>query len=415
LKPTLDPYGHEERYDAAKRNLESASNIKPADKQAILSFTRELLLNNITKARATKYLYHLTVLARNKKPTFNDCTRKEIEKLVDWLNSQPYSDYTRSDYLIVLKRFLQFLRGCDPNEHEYPGEVKWIRVRRKRKRILPETLLTREDLKRLLDATENTRDRALVLTHYESGCRIGEILSLRIQNVQFDQQGAVLIVNGKTGTRRVRIVSAKTALAEWLSIHPKRNDPANYVWIGIGTVGRYKPLSYESVRRIYRNLTKRAGLSKRVYTHLFRHTRATELAKSLTEAEMKEYLGWVQDSRMASNYVHLSGRDIDAAILRASGKSPQEQSDSRILKSENCRDCGREVSLGYIHCPYCGSQQRPNTKTDTPLANNLIAKVVKALISDEETQSLIRRKIQQISSCRKLPRDEAASQAREQT
>jgi len=30
------------------------------DKQAILSFTRELLLNNITKARATKYLYHLT-------------------------------------------------------------------------------------------------------------------------------------------------------------------------------------------------------------------------------------------------------------------------------------------------------------------------------------------------------------------
>jgi len=274
LKLPPDPYGHEQRYDAAKRNLEAASNIKSADKQAILSFTRELLLNNITKARATEYLYHLTVLARNKKPTFNDCTRKDIEKLVDWLNTQHYSDYTRSDYLVVLKRFFQCLRGCDPNEHEYPGEVKWIRVRRKRKRILPETLLTREDIKRLLDATENTRDRALVLTHYESGCRIGEILSLRIQNIQFDQQGAVLIVNGKTGTRRVRIVSARTALAEWLSIHPKRNDPANYAWIGIGTVGRYKPLNYESVRRIYRNLTKRARLAKRVYTHLFRHTRA---------------------------------------------------------------------------------------------------------------------------------------------
>jgi hypothetical protein len=106
LKPTLDPCGHQKRYDAARNNLEAVSAIQPADKNAILSFVRELLLNNISKARATKYLFHLTVLARNKKPTFNDCTRQDIEDLVDWLNSQPYTD-------IFGKHGLEWLRKLD--------------------------------------------------------------------------------------------------------------------------------------------------------------------------------------------------------------------------------------------------------------------------------------------------------------
>ena len=102
------------------------------------------------------------------------------------------------------------MRGIDPSDHDYPREVKWVRVRRKRKRILPETLLTREDIERLIRATENPRDRALILTHYESVCRIGEILSLKIENVSFDRDGTVLMVSGKTGSRRVRIVVART-------------------------------------------------------------------------------------------------------------------------------------------------------------------------------------------------------------
>jgi hypothetical protein len=39
--------------------------------------------------------------------------------------------------------------------------------------VLPEALLTGEELKKLAEATENPRDRALILTHYESGCRLG--------------------------------------------------------------------------------------------------------------------------------------------------------------------------------------------------------------------------------------------------
>lgn len=63
--------------------------------------------------------------------------------------------------------------------------------------------------------------------------------------MRFDQHGAVLIVNGKTGPRRVRVIAAAPALASWLNIHPLRGDPNAPLWVGIGTIGRYKPLDYD--------------------------------------------------------------------------------------------------------------------------------------------------------------------------
>jgi integrase len=58
------------------------------------------------------------------------------------------------------------------------------------------------ELEALVEATENPRDRALLLCHYESGCRIGELLTLKIESIRFDKYGALLIVNGKTGAKK---------------------------------------------------------------------------------------------------------------------------------------------------------------------------------------------------------------------
>jgi len=108
LKPELDIYRCEKRYENAKRNLEASTAIDLADKTAILGFVRQLQLNGLDKARATKYLIHLTVLARNKPIRFDQCTRKEIEELVDWINTQPYTNHTKHDYLVILKKFFQW-------------------------------------------------------------------------------------------------------------------------------------------------------------------------------------------------------------------------------------------------------------------------------------------------------------------
>ena len=118
MKPQFDIYRSARRYDNAKRNLEASTTIDSADKTAILGFVRQLQLNGVGIARATKYLVHLTVLARNKRTPFQQSTKKDVEDLVDWLNTQPYTNHTRHDYLVILKKFFQWLKGSSVDDHE---------------------------------------------------------------------------------------------------------------------------------------------------------------------------------------------------------------------------------------------------------------------------------------------------------
>jgi integrase len=126
-------------------------------------------------------------------------------------------------------------------------------------KVVPEALISPEELSKLVEAAENQRDRAFVLTHYDGGFRIGETLSMRIMNVDFDKYSAVVRVDGKTGPRRVRLTIATPALASWLSVHPFRNEPEAPLWIGVGTVGKNKPLSYCGARALFRRLAKKTG------------------------------------------------------------------------------------------------------------------------------------------------------------
>jgi integrase/recombinase XerD len=100
---------------------------------------------------------------------------------------------------------------------------------------------------------------------------------------------------------------------------------------------------------------KKAGLHKRIYPHLLRHSRATELANFLTEAQMKELLGWVQGSDRASTYVHLCGRDVDGALLAANGITPDREDKKPLaLSLAKCPRCGKGSGSNAQFCPVCG-------------------------------------------------------------
>ncbi len=103
---------------------------------------------------------------------------------------------------------------------------------------------------------------------------------------------AVLLVEGKTGGRRVRVIFSASALATWMNHHPARDEPESPLWTSFDRVGSKHRLEYGAVRRILESAAKRCGVKKRVNPHSFRHARASNLANVLTEAQMKEYLGW---------------------------------------------------------------------------------------------------------------------------
>ena len=108
-------------------------------------------------------------------------------------------------------------------------------------------------------------------------------------------------------------------------------------------------MDYQPLLCKVKQIAKKAGIKKKVYTHILRHTRASILANYLTEAQMCEYFGWIQGSDMPRVYVHLSGRDIDKAINKIYGL--EEEEEEEILKPKKCPRCG------YVNAPtdrFCG-------------------------------------------------------------
>ena len=334
-----------------ERELTRVKNlyIDRESRQKILDFYRECIVRGYSKARIIKYIVTLKRIARDLGKPFTQAKKEDIVRLITDIEQRNYSDWTKKDYKVVLRVFYRWLKADN-----YPEEVSWIKVRGSHKHKLPEELLTPEEVNKLIDAADHIRDKAFISTLYESGCRIGELLCLQIKHVQFDEFGAVLLVNGKTGQRRVRVIASEPRLHQWIENHPLRYNPDAPLWITIGTNSRYKVWNYGTAKDVLKKIARKAGIKKRVYPHLFRHSRATHLANHLTEAQMKQYFGWVQGSDMASVYVHLSGRDVDNALLRLNGLEVKEEKREEQFKALICPRCKARNSPDAKFCGNCG-------------------------------------------------------------
>ena len=369
-------YNHEEIIKRLLSKIEN-SEIDGKSKQNLFDFYSDCVVHSLSKARTAKCLDTLLRIAIWLGKPFDDATKEDVVRLVLKIETGEYSPWTKHDYKAILRVFFRWLRKTE----EYPPEVKWIKNTVRHSHKLPEEILTPEEVVRLVETANNLRDKALVLTLYDSGCRIGEILTLQMKHAQFDSYGAVLIVDGKTGQRRVRLIMSAPKLGQWVENHPMRNDPEAPLWVTIGTRNRNAPLRYFQALHHLKKLAKQAGIAKRVYPHLFRHSRATHLANVLTEAQMKQHFGWVQASDMASTYVHLSGRDVDRALLKMNGIEVPEEGNAGGLQAKRCPRCkgGNSPEAKFCsHCGMCLDSKVAMEIDDARLkADNLMAELVK--------------------------------------
>lgn len=346
-------HNYPKRLEWAIRALDR-SGISRRNKELILEFRQDCVLEGIGQPRMIRYLGVLKDFAGWLNVDFDQVEEPDIKRAVRLLEERPaYSPWTRATYKSMLKRFYKWLR----KSHDMPPEVRWIgtRIKRSERRLPSESeLLTEMDIETLIATADHARDHALVATLWESGARIGEIGSLTIGRVEFDEHGAVLHVTGKTGPRPVRIISATAHLAAWINVHPYREDPKAPLWILIGTTRHHQPMPYTAMRKMLSNLAKKAGLKKRCNPHFFRHSRATYLANHLTEFQMNQYLGWVQGSDMPSTYVHMSGKNLDASILKLNGREQSERLTVSRLAPRSCGRCKTQNASDSRYCTACG-------------------------------------------------------------
>ena len=258
-------------------------------KQFLINLDRK----GLSERRKKKYLILLRKISYIKLAKFN---KSNVEKFFFYLKHSKLSDETKKDYWIMFRIFVKWFKPKIDT-----GEYK-LKIGKTIK--LPEEILTLQEIRKIVLHARSIRDRAMISLLYDSGCRPSELLDLQRKDVIFDDDGLIVLFNGKTGGRRIRIITTLDSdkfLREYLQ--SSFNDRI------FGKIGIAR------LNQIVKEYAENTKINKKVYTYIFRHSRATHLAKYLTEQQMKIYLGWSMSSKMVAVYVHLSGRDIDNKVL----------------------------------------------------------------------------------------------------
>ncbi|MFP4005473.1 MAG: tyrosine-type recombinase/integrase, partial [Candidatus Hadarchaeia archaeon] len=287
--PTVDFASKVER---EVRKIEEDQDLCEENRRLLLEFKRDLKLDGLSDAWIHKLLTHVRTMGERLGSGFEEATRDDLKDVVEWVQCRDISPATKRDYKEALKRFYKWLNGG-----EHPEKTRWINTTRKRRNHkLPEKLLTEDDVQALMEAAENPRDRAFVSLLWETGARIGELIDLEVGSFEDHEHGLKISIEGKTGMRRLPLISSVPHLNNWLTNHPKGDDPEAPVWCRLKGSKAGEKVGYRNLRKVLDRLADAAGVDKPSNPHHFRHSRATYLASRFTESQLCEWFGWVQGS-----------------------------------------------------------------------------------------------------------------------
>jgi len=187
---------------------------------------------------------------------FSQATHLDVRKFILKMGERDLSGEIVHRYLWALRSFFDFLCMNGIADKSAPRLVR----PRPTKRPLPRAL-SKQNVRRLLRAAVNSRDRALLEVFYSTGCRISEVIGVRLEHVDFRKR--TIFVKGKSGERQVFFSSAaRTWLLRYLAGRESgylfesrhRVQRGCVSWNGRGWVGYWLDYRNPNVERRQRSI-----------------------------------------------------------------------------------------------------------------------------------------------------------------
>ena len=255
----------------------------------------------------TSLLLFLGFYSRSGKP-FEKIERSDIEAFLEHEQDRGMHISTVRLRLATLVAFLHYLMG----EDILPASLLKKPIRLK----LPETLpraICPKDVKKLLSVIDTIRDRALILLLLRTGIRIGEALSLTLNDIDPKDKKILLHQGEKNSMGRVVYLSndAYFALKRWLAERDKKKE---VIFYGQGS----SVMCYSTARSLFIKYLKKAHLDHKGYTvHCLRHTFASELLNAGMRIEVLQQLLGHQDIEVTRRYARLTDKTREEEYFRA--------------------------------------------------------------------------------------------------
>ena len=179
-------------------------------------------------------------------------------------------------------------------------ELNYLYPKRKVNKL--PTFFSQEEVRNLLNATENLKHKAILTTIYSCGLRLSELINLKITDIKSESD--LLLIRQSKGNKD-RIVALPDKLLELLREYYKVYQPKDFLFEG--TKGNQ--YSERSVQLILKNAMSKAGVLSKGSVHTLRHSYATHLIKSGIDVRVVQELLGHNDIRTTMIYTHIT--DID--------------------------------------------------------------------------------------------------------
>ena len=151
--------------------------------EILQKYYQSRVAEGLSQARIIKCLSTLRLISKSISKPFSNTTKDDIIRFIGEIEQRNISPWTKHDYKIIFKIFYKWLLGTE----NYPPEVRWIKVSSNiPNNLQKKDLLTVEEVQKIADCATSLRDKAFIWVLFESMRRLGEILSLKIGNVEFD-------------------------------------------------------------------------------------------------------------------------------------------------------------------------------------------------------------------------------------
>ncbi len=170
-----------------------------------------------------------------------------------------------------------------------------------------------DDVQRLLRKRFTPRDKCMILMLLRSGIRIGELLALKLQDINFKERTVIVREGAKTGNGRVVYISddAYKALRKWIKVRNSQKEYLFYSRCGVS-------MSYGTARSSFVRCLRKASLVRKNYTlHCLRHTFASELLSAGMPLESLQILMGHSNIEVTRRYARLTNTALEKDYFQA--------------------------------------------------------------------------------------------------
>jgi integrase/recombinase XerD len=264
----------------------------------------------------------------------------ELDTFRKWLLHKRYSHSTIKTYMQVLEVFLKFVQPTPTaeitnkdmvrfvNEYILPNGLSFAyqnqvvnaaklffrvingatlipeNLQRPRSQHKLPNVLSKEDVKNILEASTNLKHRTMLSLIYACGLRRSELLNLRPEHV--DSKRGLLIIKDAKG-HKDRVVPISQKVIEMLREYYKACKPKK--WLFEGQFPE-TPYSARSLEQVLKNTLKKARITKPVTLHWLRHSYATHLLESGTDLRYIQELLGHKSSKTTEIYTHVTQKSL---------------------------------------------------------------------------------------------------------